>query len=78
MRLTYQKKLSNLKEKLSEITTKENIIIYEGDARLGHNFAIAEKGDKGTINLLSTVMPYSELMAYMNGFISYKNNYLKI
>ncbi len=78
MRLTYQKKLSNLKDKLSEITTKENITIYEGDARLGDNFAIAEIGDKGTINILSTVMPYSELMAYMNGFISCKNNYLKI
>lgn len=78
MRLTYQRKLSNLKDKLSEITTKENIIIYEGDARLGHNFGIAEKGDRGTINLLSTVMPYAELMAYINGFISCKNNSLKI
>jgi hypothetical protein len=76
-RLTITQKKDALTNFLRTVSKNEKLIIQTSDSRLGNRFAIAEKGEGGTVSPKSNFMLYEEMNCYLFGVLAVQENRVK-
>jgi len=66
--MTIDKKVEALTNALKSFNFPQWCYIETSDKRLGHRFAIAKKGEHGTVSILTNFVNYEEMNCFLMGY----------
>lgn len=75
--MTFNQKKEALSNALISFGFPKHYFIQNGDARIGHRFAIAKNGDAGGLSCFTDFMTYEEMNCYFMGYYRALTNPLK-